>query len=227
MKKMIELLRKIEGHTDNDTMIDLIGDARLDILEILKSIKHNNTTRKAALESYKKSIPDHLQKKQIPESGVYVDGVTAVNVRTPGARYDEENDTIKMILQIIKNKKPADMRDSLDYPIAEAKYNGWRLGDRDHYIVVNGETYNLSLVAKVYNILADSKDLYGVRWEIETGEDKRHHALILSSKHGLGVVLPFNNSIERLYNVTPGGSSLDEIQNRTTEEAWKEAEKTA
>lgn len=227
MKRIIDLLKKLEGHTDNDTMTDIITGIRLDILETAQTIKHNNSTRKAALNSYIKSIPDRLQEKQDTENGIYIDGVTAVSVRTPGARYDENNETVKMFLSILKNRKPADMRDSLDYPIAEAKENGWRLGDTDHYITVNGEKYNLSLVARIYNIIADPKEYNGVRWEIETGDDRKHHALILTSKHGIGVVLPFNSSINRMYNVTPGASDLDEIQKRITTAAWNEAEKTA
>ena len=178
--------------------------------------------------TYIKSIPDRLQEKQDAENGIYIDGVTAVSVRTPGARYDENNETVKMFLSILKDRRPADMRDSLDYSIAEAKENGWRLGDTDHYITVNGENYNLSLVARIYNIIADPKTEYnGVRWEIETGVDRKHHALILTSKHGIGVVLPFNSSTARMYNVTPGSSNLDDIQGRITAAAWNEAEKTA
>ena len=228
MIKMIELLKKLEGHTDNDTMTEIITGIRLDILETAQTIKHNNSTRKAALNSYIKSIPDRLQEKQDAENGIYIDGTTAVSVRTPGARYDENNDTVKIFLSILKDRKPVDMRDSLDYPIAEAKENGWRLGDTDHYITVNGENYNLSLVARIYNIIADPKSEYnGVRWEIESGEDRKHHALILTSKHGIGVVLPFNSSTARMYDVTPGSSDLDEIQKRITAAVWNEAEKTA
>lgn len=228
MKKMIDLLKKLEGHTDNDTMAELIAGIRLDILETAQTIKHSNSTRKAALNSYIKSIPDRLQEKQDTENGIYIDGTTAVSVRTPGARYDENNETVKMFLSILKNRKPADMRDSLDYSIAEAKENGWRLGDTDHFITVNGERYNLSLVAHIYNIIADPKTEYnGVRWEIETGDNRKHHALIMTSKHGIGVVLPFNSSIARMYDVTPGSSDLDEIQKRITAAAWNEAEKTA
>lgn len=228
MKRTIDLLKKLEGHTDNDTMTEIIAGIRLDILETAQTIKHNNSTRKAALNSYIKSIPDRLQEKQDAENGIYIDGTTAVSVRTPGARYDENNDTVKMFLSILKDRKPADMRDSLDYSIAEAKENGWRLGDTDHYITANGERYNLSLVARIYNIIADPKTEYnGVRWEIETGEDRKHHALILTSKHGIGVVLPFNSSITRMYDVTPGSSDLDDIQKRITAAAWNEAEKTA
>ena len=228
MIRIIELLKKLEGHTDNDTMAEIIAGIRLDILETAQTIKHNNSTRKAALNSYIKSIPDRLQEKQDAENGIYTDGTTAVSVRTPGARYDENDDMVKMFLSILKDRKPADMRDSLDYSIAEAKENGWRLGDTDHYITVNGERYNLSLVAHIYNIIADPKTEYnGVRWEIETGDDRKHHALILTSKHGIGVVLPFNSSITRMYDVTPGSSDLDDIQKRITAAAWNEAEKTA
>ena len=139
MKKMIDLLKKLEGHTDNDTMVEIIAGIRLDILETAQTIKHNNSTRTAALNSYIKSIPDRLQEKQDAENGIYTDGTTAVSVRTPGARYDENNNMVKMFLSILKDRKPADMRDALDYSIAEAKENGWRLGDTDHYITVNGE----------------------------------------------------------------------------------------
>lgn len=228
MKRIIELLKKLEGHTDNNTMTEIITGIRLDILETAQTIKHNNSTRKAALSSYIKSIPDRLLEKQDTENGIYTDGTTAVSVRTPGARYDENNDMVKMFLSILKNRKPIDMRDSLDYSIAEAKENGWRLGDTDHYITVNGETYNLSLVARIYNIIADPKIEYnGVRWEIETRDDRKQHALILTSKHGIGVVLPFNSSTDRMYDVTPGLSDIDEIEKRIVAVAWNEAEKTA
>ena len=105
MIRMIELLKKLEGHTDNDTLTEIVAGIRLDILETAQTIKHNNITRKAALNSYIKSIPDRLQEKQDTENGIYIDGTTAVSVRTPGARYDENNDTVKMFLSDRKSTR--------------------------------------------------------------------------------------------------------------------------
>ena len=169
-------------------MSKLIYDIRTEIIDTAGALRHNNSTRKQAAKSYIGSTPDHLAKQQEPGNGLYTDGHTAISLAVKGAHYKEEG-LAKTILDIIKDRKPADLRDSFDYSIATAKVNGWRQGDTDHYIMVEGHYYNLSLIAKVYNCIADNKQYNGCRVEIQT--EGKHPALILSTNYGIGIVLPF------------------------------------
>lgn len=207
--KIFEVLRTIKDHTDTDTMAKLIYDTRQEIIETAGTLKHNKSTREAAIKAYSNNTPDNLAKMQEPENGLYTEGHTAISIPVKGAKYDGEKGIAKMMLDIIKNKKPTDLRDSFDYSIAAAKVNGWRLGDTDHYIMVEGHYYNLSLIARVYNCIADNKTYNGCRLEIQT--DAKHPALIMSTQYGIGIVLPFKCPANLTYNVTPGEGLLSAI----------------
>ena len=208
--KLFEIFRTINKHTDAETLSYLLYQARKEIIETAETLKHNKTTREAAVKSYINNTPDNLAKVQEPENGLYCEGHTAISLPVKGASYDKEKGIAKMILDTFQNKKPVDLRDSFDYSIAAAKVNGWRLGDIDHYIVVGGHYYNLSLIARVYNCIADNKTRNGCRLEIETG--KPHPALIMSTTCGIGIVLPFVCPGNLTYNVTPGEGFISELE---------------
>lgn len=75
--------------------------------------------------------------------------------------------------------------------------------------MVEGHYYNLSLIARVYNCIADNKTYNGCRLEIQT--DAKHPALIMSTQYGIGIVLPFNGPANLTYNVTPREGLLSAI----------------
>lgn len=219
MKNFIKLLQTIENHTDDETLAFIIMDHYADIRNAAQNIYNNNTTRKNAVKGY--GIPERLKDIQDHDNGLYCDGCTAVSLAMTRPQYDENNTIYKMFKeQFQKKRRPVSLRDSFDYSIAAARCNGWRQGDTDHIIRIEGHIYNLSLVAKVYKCIADNKEVNGCRIEIT---DDRHPIMILSSRYGVGVVLPICSERPGLYDVTPGDSDLDKIMDRLTERAKKTA----
>ena len=103
--KTLEILRTIKDHTDTDTMNKLIYDIRTEIIETAGTLKHNKSTREAAIKAYNNIIPDNLAKMQEPENGLYTEGHTAISIPVKGAKYDGEKGIAKTMLDIIKNKK--------------------------------------------------------------------------------------------------------------------------
>ena len=219
MKNFIELMRTLENHTDDETLAALIMEYNADVIETAQGLRHNNTTRKNAVKSY--SIPENLKKIQDHENGLYCDGVSAVSLARTAPKYDENNSIFKVFKDTLKKtRRPADIRDSFDYAIAAAKCNGWRQGNADHIIRIDGHIYNISLIARVYNCIADNKEFNGCRVELT---DDRHPVLVLSSRYGLGIVLPVCSESPGLYDVTPGASDLDRFIDRMTERIKKTA----
>ena len=216
-KNFFELYKVLEKHTDEETLSYLIYNYYQEVIDEAQKIKHNNTTRAAALKSYVSECNANGLKPD-PDNGLYCEGHTAVNIPVKGAKYDDNNTIVKCFMDFLKGARcPVDFRDTIDYAIATAKCNGWRLGDTNFYIKINGAYYNLSLVARVYNCIADPKNnINGVRIEQDINENKPHYAkLLLSSKYGLGLVLPFNSECGAgLYDVTPGDDTLKKMIDR-------------
>lgn len=212
MRNFIELYRMLKGHTDEETLASLIFEYRMEINETAMELKHNNTTRKAALESYKK-ICKATNIPQDEENGLYCEGHSAVCVNVPRPHYNEEHPVFKCLFKVVKEmKRPTPLKDSIDYSIAMAKVNGWKLGDDTHYITVDGNTYNLTLVARIFNIIADNNNFNGS--DVMMGSNKE---LIIKSKYGFGIVLPFIHNTCGKYDVTPGEGDLEKIENDNIE----------
>ena len=209
--KTLEILRTLRGKVDTATMTALLNQFRDEVGQTWNGIKNNKTTRAAAVKSYKGNTPKHLASKQDDANGLYCDGVSALSVSVKGAKYDDNNDIVKFFKEIFENKTRVDLKTSINYSIATAKCNGWRLGDTDHYIMVNGFYYNLSLVARGFNCIADSKMYNDCDVWQETTPGKKYKALLLSSKYGLYMVLPFAAPANKTYNVTPREGLFDEI----------------
>lgn len=217
--KTLEILRTLRGKTDVDTMNIIINSFRDEVGQTWSGIKNNNTTRAAAVKSYKGNTPKHLANKQDDANGLYCDGVSALNIPVKGAKYDENNDIVKFFMDILKNKVPVDLKTSINYSIATAKCNGWRLGDTDHYIRVNDCYYNLSLVARGFNCIADPKTYNDCN--VYQAKEGKYKALLLTSKYGLYMVLPFAMPGNLAYDVTPCDGLFDEIQKENEEIAWR------
>lgn len=219
--KTLEILRTLRGKTDVDTMNIIINSFRDEVGQTWNGIKNNNTTRAAAVKSYKGNTPGHLAKMQDDDNGLFTDGFTALSLPVKGAKYPDDNTIVKHFKGILQNKTRVDLKTSINYSIATAKCNGWRLGDTDHYIKVNDCYYNLSLVARGFNCIADPKTYNDCDiWQDNTPGNK-YKALLLSSKYGLYMVLPFAAPGNLTYNVTPGEGLFDDIQKENKEIAWR------
>lgn len=221
MKNFIELFKVLENHTDYETLAYLMGEHRQEIIDEAMKIKHNNSTRKAALSSYIKGV-GHI--KQDEEGGIYCDGHSVVNVCVKSPRYNEEAPGFKFLLEAIKAEKhPAPLRASVDYAIATAKCNGWKMGDTNFFVKIGASTYNLSLLAKVFNCIADPKTYNDVRIEQINGDREGCERLLLSTQYGVGLVLPFKyNGVGGFYNVTPSEGALETLQKRLDDKLMQE-----
>ena len=208
--RFLEIMRTFKEDITAEAQARLFSDFRAEVFQTLKTLRHNNTTRAAAVKSYKGYIPEHLAKIQDDDNGLYTDGFSALSVNVKGAKYDDNNAIVKHFKNIFEHKQRAELRDSIDYSIAIAKNNGWRIGDTDHYIIVNDCYYNLSLVARAFNCIADNKVFNDC--DIWQQTDTKYKALLLSSKYGMALVLPFAAPGNLTYNVTPGDGLVDDLE---------------
>ena len=79
--------------------------------------------------------------------------------------------------------------------LAIAKLNGYTGTQKDkhpNFFEVNGNAYDIRKIEKFYNMLAVKKELYnsGIDFRLDSQHKKGTQALILSSKHGIGIILP-------------------------------------
>lgn len=214
MKNFIELYKVLEGHTDEETLSYLIYDHQHEITDKAQEIRHNKSTRAAALKSYIKTVGSLRQDE---ENGIYCDGKTALSIACKVSKYDETAPGFKPIMEVIKSgRKPATLRDSITYAIASARVNGWKQGDTDHYIRVGEAYYNLSLVAKVFNCIADTKSYNECDIEQTINGDKS--IIMMRTRYGIGIVLPFiPQTLAGCYDVTPGEGTFEKLIKRHEE----------
>lgn len=218
MKNFIELYKILRNHTDMETLSFLVNDYHQEITDTLMEIKHNNTTRKAAVDSYKK-ICQASNVKQDIENGIMCEGHSAVSLAVKSPKYYEECPAFKFLLETIKSdKKPVCLKDSIDYSIATAKVNGWKMGDTDFLIRVGDNKYNLSLVARIFNMIADPKN-YNDCDLFLCGQDNK--VLMLRTQYGIGIVLPFVNNLPGYYDVTPGDNAFETMTKEDFDKAIK------
>lgn len=78
--KTLEILRTLRGKTDVDTMNIIINSFRDEVGQTWNGIKNNNTTRAAAVKSYKGNTPGHLAKMQDDDTGNYKKGLHFVDM---------------------------------------------------------------------------------------------------------------------------------------------------
>lgn len=79
--------------------------------------------------------------------------------------------------------------------LAIAKINGYTGTQKDkhpYFLEVNGNAYDLRKIEKFYNMLATKKEAYnsGIDIRLDSQHKKGTQALIMSSKHGIGIILP-------------------------------------
>lgn len=207
MRNIIELYKVLRGHTDEETLTYLVSEYRQEIIETAMDIKHTDSTRRQAVESYKK-ICNQAGIDGDYENGIMCDKVSAVSLAVSKPNYNTESSVFKFLSNVIKMERvPYYLKDSIDYAIATAKVNGWKIGDTNFTIRVGENRYNLTLVARIFNMIADKRnfndcDLFLV------GADKA--ILMLRTQYGFGVVLPVMGTIGT-YDVTPGDSKFDEM----------------
>lgn len=208
MKNFIELYKVLRGNTNTVTLAYLVSDYRQSIIDTVMKIKHNNTTRKAAVESYKK-ICNATRIDQDIKNGIMCDGVSAVSLSVKAPDYNPELGSYKALMEVARStKNPAPLKESIDYAIATARVNGWTIGDNDFFIRVGDNKYNLTLVARIANMIADNNVYNGCNFFL-AGD--KGNILMMATKYGFGIVLPFINNAPGFYDVTPGESSFDKM----------------
>ena len=217
MKNFIELYKVLRDHTDMETLSFLVEDYQQEIVDTVMEIKHNNTTRKLAVDSYKKICLASGVKQDI-ENGIMCEGHSAVSLAVKSPKYNEECPAFKFLLETVKSdKRPVCLKDSIDYSIATAKVNGWKMGDTDFFIRIGENKYNLSLVARIFNMIADPKNYNDCDLFIANG-----NILMLRTQYGFGIVLPFVSNNPGFYDVTPGDNSFVDMIKADFDKAVKE-----
>lgn len=87
--------------------------------------------------------------------------------------------------------------------VAVARALGWTPTDttNKYYIELDGEKYSFNLVYKMYMMIADNKQNGGCSVSLSRMNDI-HKALLMTSKHGTVVILPFTGITNKNYNVS-------------------------
>lgn len=185
-------------------LIKLIGVENVDAVEVIResfrndwistfsSIQINKTTRKNAVKAY--SGRENFMMDENTK-GLYCDGVSILYTSEDAAyTTSKTTDISKFMKEFLQNKKPTEVHMKESYAIA--KNLGWSAGsvnkDKPYYIEIEGNFFNFSLVWSLFSCIADNSNKYNpVTVEIQTNKKPGNNALIMSSKYGIAVVLPF------------------------------------
>lgn len=107
----------------------------------------------------------------------------------------EDEKIINLLSQITKEAEGITDEVYILEALAIAKINGYTGTQKDkhpYFFEVNGNAYDIRKIEKFYNMLATKKELYnsGIDFRLDSQHKKGTQALILSSKHGIGIILP-------------------------------------
>ena len=107
----------------------------------------------------------------------------------------EDEKIINLLSQITKEAEKIPDEIHVLEALAIAKLNGYTGTQKDkhpYFFEVNGNAYDIRKIEKFYNMLATKKEAYnsGIDFRLDSQHKKGTQALILSSKHGIGIILP-------------------------------------
>lgn len=107
----------------------------------------------------------------------------------------EDEKIINLLSQITKEAEKVTDEVYILEALAIAKLNGYTGTQKDkhpYFFEVNGNAYDIRKIEKFYNMLATKKELYnsGIDFRLDSQHKKGTQALIMSSKHGIGIILP-------------------------------------
>ena len=170
---------------DLDAVAAINEAFRKDFRKARDGVKASACTRKKAAEIYKANATTTDRTTE----GIFSDDKTAVYLTentTPGTQ--KAADISQIFTDSMNNKKPVDicMRESL----ALARSLGWKNGGERYHISISGNDFDFSLLYRVLTTIADGETYDLAQCYLsECCNGKK--VLLLWSKYGLAIVLPF------------------------------------
>lgn len=192
---------------------------RKDFRKARDGVKASACTRKKAAEIYKANATTTDRTTE----GIFSDEKTAVYLTenaTPGTQ--KAADISQIFTDAMNRKKPVEI--CLRESIALAKSLGWKNGGERYHIAVDGLYFDFSLIYNVLSTIADGKGRdFAECYISECGNGNK--ALLMRSKYGLGIVLPFMGGGPSYREVS--FSHFMEVQKAIEDRVVNEALKTA
>lgn len=209
IKKIFEIMDQETNTAILHGFYNMIGD---DYAETYGKTKLSKTTRKNAIKNY---LSNDNIKSDCKYPGTFLDGYSIItlndfkNFETIKPAKDAQTDICKIFVDFYNNKKPVDC--NIFESIIYAKINGWRSGLQDYYITINNTSYNVNLIYNVYCALFENREDYCNAF---ISENK--NALILSSKKGVGIILPMMDVVNdsKNYNYSDFRENMKKIDNK-------------
>ena len=204
MLNYYELIKLIGVNADNISTIQVLQESfNEDFRTAFDKISINKTTRNNAIKSYA-GLSGLMADKE--HSYLYGTGATifySTSVNFPAVWDDEKKqaDFATPFLSLLKNQKPQD--EYIKESGAVARALGWTpTGAKKYYIEIDGNTFDFSLVWSMFSMIADNNNKRGGCDVYTCDMDGRHKALLLKSKYGTAVILPFCNTKAPAFNVS-------------------------
>ena len=176
--------------TETENKYNYIKDVSSEIFAIQEKIKYRNQSE--ALKSYAKKAKC---KQEWEGAAVFSDGATAITVlksEIEGEELETTNFIYSQIKTFLKRKKL--IKDNIEpaFIIANSKYNGYTgaKNEHDYYCIIANQVFNVKQFEKIYKMLYVSKTEYNNGIYFYKRVDG--YGLMMTSKKGIGLVLPIN-----------------------------------
>lgn len=181
--------------SEPENKYNYIKDVSSEIFAIQDKIKYNQSE---ALKSYAKKA---RYKQEWEGVAVVSDGATAIMVfreELEGIELDKSNFISSQINTFLKRKEL--IKDNIEpsFIIANAKYNGYTGAKKEHdyYCIIADQVFDLKQFEKIYKMLYVSKMEYNNGIYFYRRVDGC--GLLMTSKKGIGLVLPINAEPEEI-----------------------------
>ena len=182
--------------TESENKYNYIKDISSEIFAIQDKIKYRNQSE--ALKSYAKKA---RYKQEYEGAAIISDGATAIMVfkkDLEGVELEPTNFLYSEINKFMKNKEL--IKDNIEpsFIIANAKYNGYTgaKNEHDYYCIIADQVFDLKQFEKIYKMLYVSKTEYNNGLYFYRRVDG--YGLLMTSKKGIGLVLPINAEPEEI-----------------------------
>ena len=182
--------------TETENRYNYIKEISSEIFAIQDKIKYRNQSE--ALKSYAKKA---RYKQESGGVAVLSDGATAIMVfksEVDGIELETSNFLYSEIDKFNKRKELIKEDIKPDFIISNAKYNGYTGAKNEHeyYCVIADQVFDLKQFEKIYKMLYVSKTEYNNGIYFYKRIDG--YGLMMTSKKGIGLVLPINAEAEEI-----------------------------
>lgn len=196
--------------TDTENKYNFIKGVSGEIFAIQDKIKYRNQSE--ALKSYAKKA---RYKQEYEGAAILSDGATAVMVlknELEGVELEPTNFLYSEINKFNKRKEIITEDIEPSFIMANAKYNGYTgaKNEPEYYITIADQVFDLKQFEKIYKLLYVSKMKYNNGIYFYKRVDG--YGLMMTSKKGIGLVLPINADAEKI-KLNPYCMSYEKFRN--------------